>query len=163
VKDFLGKADALINAAGVLLPGDWANPLHVCDISELRETFEVNTIGPIMVVKYFSPLIDQGGKVFIMTSEGVGVKNTDHGIPCYALSKSAATKAVGILNASFNTLDFYAVYPGPMHTAITDREKPVAGIDPAEVAEGFYKMVSGVIPLSRDTWYITYKGEALEA
>ncbi|MCL2810373.1 MAG: SDR family NAD(P)-dependent oxidoreductase [Clostridia bacterium] len=156
---FLGKADALINVAGVLLPVDRVCPLHECDIAELRATFEVNTIGAIIVVKYFYPVMARGGALITVTSEGVGVKHAGDWVPCYALSKTAATKIAGIMNVTVSDVGFYAVHPGRMNT---EMGRTTAQIEPQESALGLYRLLTEK-SLSRTEWYINYKGEPMEA
>lgn len=157
---FLGKIDAVCIAAGVLLDQDRVRLLHQCDIGELRRTFEVNVIGPVIAVKAFFPYLDKGAKVFIVTSEGVGVTSCGTWLPCYALSKTAATKVSGILNASVEGVDFYSVHPGRMNT---DMGRTTAQIEPEEAAQGFVRLMTGQTPLSRDRWYIDYLGKEMKA
>ncbi len=158
--DFFGQADGLCNTAGILLPGDRTNPIHQCDITELRRTFDVNTIGVVIVAKYFYPVIKKGGKLLSVTSEGVGIKNCGTWIPCYALSKTAATKVSGLFNEAVKDIDFYSVHPGRMDT---EMGHTTAQITPQESADGFYRLITGMTPLRREEWYINYKGEPMEA
>jgi NAD(P)-dependent dehydrogenase (short-subunit alcohol dehydrogenase family) len=155
---FLGKVDALCNVAGVLLKGDRVNLIHQCDVAELRKTFEVNTIGAVIVAKNFYPVMKKGGKLLTVTSEGPNIKNCGTWVPCYGLSKTAATKVAGIFNESVEDVDFYSVHPGRMNT---EMGKTTAQIEPQESAEGFYKLMTGVTPISRAEWYINYKGEPM--
>ena len=157
--EFLGKIDAVCIVAGVLLDGDRKNLLHECDIEELKKTFEINVAGPVTVVKYFYPYLKDGANVFIVTSEGVGISNCGTWVPCYGLSKTAATKACGILNQSVQNVNFYAVHPGRMNT---DMGRTTAQIEPEESAEGFCRLLSGETPVSRDCWYIDYKGNKMD-
>lgn len=157
-KDYLGQIDALCNVAGVLLPGDRVNKLDKCDIAELRRTFDVNTFGPIIVAKAFAPAMKEGGFIFVVTSEGVAVSACGTWVPAYALSKMAATKACGILNASLKTVNFIAVHPGRMNT---EMGRTTAQIEPSESAAGFCKLMTGEIPVTRTTWYIDYTGEPM--
>lgn len=160
VKDFMGFADALCNAAGVLLPEDRVRLLHECDIGELRKSLDVNAVGPVIAVKCFYPYIKKGGSVFTVTSEGTGIKNCGTWVPCYGLSKTAATKVSGILNASVPDVDFYSVHPGRMNT---DMGRTTAQIEPEESAAGFVRLIDGSIPLSREEWYIDYQGNRMDA
>ncbi len=157
--DFLGGIDVVCNVAGVLLDGDRINPLYQCDIMELRKTLDVNTVGPVIVVKSFYPYLKDGSNVFIVTSEGVGIGNCGEWVPCYAISKAAATKVSGILNASVKHINFYSVHPGRMDT---DMGRSTAQISPEESAEGFIRLFNGQTPISRDNWYINFKGEKME-
>ena len=157
---FGGKADVLCNTAGVLLPGDRVNLLHQCDVAELRRTFEVNAIGPIIVAKCFVPLLKQGGRLFTVTSEGAGIKNCGTWVPAYVLSKAAATKACGMLNMAVPDIDFYAVHPGRMNT---EMGRATAQTEPQESAEGIYRLMTGATPLDRERWYIDYMGREMDA
>jgi NAD(P)-dependent dehydrogenase (short-subunit alcohol dehydrogenase family) len=156
----MGEIDAVCIVAGVLLPGDRINMIHECDPDVLRKSFEVNAFGAVFAAKAFYPVTKKGGKIFTITSEGVGVKNCGTWIPCYALSKTAATKAMGIFNASVADVDFYAVHPGRMNT---EMGRTTAQIEASESAEGIYKLITGDIPVSRDEWYIDYLGRPMPA
>ena len=157
---FFGNADALCNVAGVLLPGDRVNLIPNCDIAELRKTIEVNTIGAVIVAKYFYPVMKKGGKLLTVTSENTGVKSCGTWVPCYALSKTAATKIPGLFNRAVEDVDFYAVHPGRMKS---EMGRTTAQIEPQESAEGFYRLITGQTPISRSEWYINYKGEPMNA
>jgi NAD(P)-dependent dehydrogenase (short-subunit alcohol dehydrogenase family) len=158
VAAFTGKADAMCIVAGVNLPGDRAHPLHECVVSDIRMTFAVNTLGPILAVRYLYPVIEKGSKVLIITSEAVGLRNAHSGTPGYALSKTAATKVSGILNASVEDVDFYSVHPGRV---ISDMN-PEGEIDAKESADGIIGIMTGNIPISRKVWYIDYKGNPMD-
>jgi NAD(P)-dependent dehydrogenase (short-subunit alcohol dehydrogenase family) len=155
---FGGKVDALCNVAGVLLPGDRVNQIQDLDVSDLRKSFEVNAIGAIIAAKSFYPAIKEGGRVFTVTSEGTGLQSCGTWIPCYALSKTAATKVSGIFNASVKDVDFYSVHPGRMNT---EMGRSTAQIEASESAAWLLRVIAGDIPISRDNWYINYKGEPM--
>lgn len=159
-KAFLGEIDAVCNVAGVLLKGDRTLLLHECDIRELRRTLDVNTVGPVIVAKCFTPLLKDGASVFTVTSEGVGIKSCGTWVPCYGISKAAATKVSGILNASVPNINFYSVHPGRMNT---EMGRTTAQIEPSESAAGFCRLMTGDVPLHRDAWYIDYTGKEMEA
>ena len=157
--DFLHEIDALCNVAGVLLPGDRVHLIHECDVAELRRTFEVNTFGPVIVAKEFYPVMKRGGKLLTVTSEGPGIYNCGTWVPCYGLSKAAATKVPGMFNAAVSDVDFFAVHPGRMNT---EMGRTTAQIEAWESAEGFYRLMTGGTPLSRDRWYVDYLGRPME-
>lgn len=159
VADFFGPIDALCNTAGVLLDQDRIRLLHECDIGELRLSLEVNTVGPVITAKSFYPYMAKGASVFTVTSEGVGIKSCGTWVPCYGLSKAAATKVSGILNASVSDVNFYSVHPGRMNT---DMGRTTAQIEPEESAEGFCRLMDGSTKVSRDEWYIDYLGNPME-
>ena len=156
---FMGEIDALCNVAGVLLPGDRVNKIHECDTAELRKTFEVNVFGAVITAKNFYQRMKRGGMIITVTSEGPGIYNCGTWIPCYGLSKTAATKVPGLFNAAVCDVDFYAVHPGRMNT---EMGRATAQIEAAESAEGFYRLMTGQTPLSRDCWYVDYNGKPME-
>lgn len=159
-RDFMGEIDSLCSVAGILLPGDRVNTIERTDIAELRRTFDVNAVGPVIVGKSFYPVMKRGGSVFIVTSEGMNIKWCGQWIPCYSLSKIAATKAVGIFNAAVKDVDFYAVHPGRMNT---EMGRTSAQIEPEESADGLFRLMTGEAPVSREHWYIDYQGREMES
>lgn len=158
--DFFGPAGALINVAGVLLAGDRERTIDACSLADLRKTFEVNAFGAIAVAKHFRRVMKPGGNLFTVTSEGTGLLNAGTWIPCYALSKTAATKAMGMFNAAVPQVSFFAVHPGRMNT---EMGRTTAQIEPEESAEGFYRLATGETATDREQWYIDYLGNPLPA
>ena len=158
--EFLGEIDAVCNVAGVLLPGDRVNKIHECDTEELRKTFDVNFFGAVYVAKAFYPVMKRGGALMTVTSEGVGVDNCGTWVPCYGLSKTAATKISGMFNAAVDDVDFYSIHPGRMNT---EMGRTTAQIEASDSAEGIYSLLTGKKRISRDCWYIDYTGEPMEA
>ena len=159
-KKWFGQVDSLCITAGVILPRDRTTLIQDCVIDDLRKTLDINTVGPVIVCKAFYPVMARQGSIFVVTSEGANVKNNGTWIPCYGLSKTAATKVPGLFNAAINDVDFYAVHPGRMNTQMG---KTTAQIEPEESAEGFYKLMTGERAISRKEWYIDYTGKPMEA
>ena len=157
-ENFFGKADAVCNVAGVLLPNDREKLLHECDSAELRLTFEVNAIGVVLAGKYFYPVTKKGGKFLSITSENKGLTLCGTWVPCYGLSKTAATKASGMFNAAIDDVDFFSVHPGRMNT---EMGRTVAQIEPIVAARGIHKLMTGETAISRDKWYIDYNGDPM--
>jgi len=158
VSEFTGKADAVCTVAGIMTPGDRINKIQDCIIPDIRRTIDVNTVGPIIAGKYLYPVTAKGGKILTITSEGVGVRHAWSGSPGYALSKTAATKISGIFNSSVDDVDFYSVHPGRPMTNMNKNGEITA----EESAEGIYNIMTGITPVSRDVWYIDYKGSPMD-
>jgi len=158
--EFMGEIDAVCNVAGVLLPGDRVNKIYECDTAELRKTFDVNFFGAVFVAKAYYQVMKRGGVFMTVTSEGVGVDNCGTWVPCYGLSKTAATKISGMFNAAVEDVDFYSIHPGRMNT---EMGRTTAQIEASESAEGIYALMTGKNPISRDCWYIDYNGKPMEA
>lgn len=45
----------------------------------------------------------------------------------------------------------------------TDMGRTTAQIEPEESAAGFCRLMAGETPVSRENWYIDYKGETMDA
>lgn len=143
VKEKYGKVDLLINSAGMLHPsGKGETSLKDVSFEGLRSTFEVNTIGPLIMAKYFGPLLMKGGSTFGLRSEDTKVRHSavlvnmsakvgsisDNGLGgwySYRMSKAAlnmATKNLSIeLGRGKNRVICVALHPG---TVDTDLSRP---------------------------------------
>lgn len=150
--------DAVVVTAGVIQDSDRERSLLEADIADLRRTLDVNGVGPVIAAKHWAPRVRDGGRFFIVTSEGVDLRSCGTWIPAYGLSKTLSTKIAGILNASDSRIDYFAVHPGRMNTAMG---RTTAQIEPEESAEGFARLLYGDVALKREDWYIDYQGAVL--
>ena len=69
VKSLGKRFDLLINNAGVLY--DYQTPAIQADIEQIKETFDINTLGPLRVCRAVVPLMNQGGRILNISS-GMG-------------------------------------------------------------------------------------------
>lgn len=162
IREQFGKLDLLINNAGILLPQDRTLTITETNIEELRRTLEVNTIGTVIVMKHFLPLMpdDGQGMMLFITSEAGSVSSSGALFPAYSISKTAANKAVFILRATAgNRCKIYAVHPGRMNT---EMGRTTAQIEPEEAAEGIYRIAAGITVVDgKEPGFINYKGEPM--
>ncbi|HEY5584366.1 MAG TPA: SDR family NAD(P)-dependent oxidoreductase [Ruminiclostridium sp.] len=161
IKEKLGYLDAVISNAGILCDGDRVNDLLSIDIDELRQSIEVNVIGPAMVIKYFYPLLKKNiNSIFLtVTSEGGSIKNVGSGYPAYSISKSAENKLVAILDKTISNVRVYAMHPGRVNT---EMGRTTAQIEPPESADGIYKIIMGETKIDNDVWFIDYNGKTMD-
>lgn len=152
------ELDSLVITAGVLFNEDRRKLLQDQEMDVIWRTFAVNFFGVLQTLQLFMPRVKSGGKLFVTTSEGVALDEIGTWIPSYALSKAAATKLCGVLMASQDRVEIYAVHPGRMNT---EMGRQTAQIEPEETAAYFVRLIEGDIPLSRENWYINYTGESL--
>ena len=138
--EFLGGAqlDVIVNCAGVLLPNDREKKLLDVPLEEIRATFDINAMGNIILAKHFLPMLADGGKLFLITSEAGSASSSWWGFPAYSISKTAANKIAFVLKASYgDKYDILAIHPGRMKT-------PMGGagseIEPEESAAGIYEL-----------------------
>ncbi|XP_056148256.1 C-factor [Lampris incognitus] len=65
VKEKFGKVDLMINSSAMLHPsGKGETSLRDVSAEGLISTFTTNTVGPLVMAKYFAPLLQQGGGAF---------------------------------------------------------------------------------------------------
>ena len=158
-----GAMDVLISNAGVLMPGDRIATLRETDIGELRRSLEINTVGNVIVIKHFLPLMRTGGQglLIFITSEAGSISSSGANFPSYSISKTAANKTVFILRATVgDAYKVYAMHPGRMNT---DMGRATAQIEPEESAEGIYRIATGITQVDESTnGFINYRGERME-
>lgn len=138
-----GKLELLINSSGILSPtGKGETSLKEVTLKGLKETFAVNTLGPLMMAKHFSPILMAGEgtigqqaadpkrrhtAVLVNMSARVGSigDNRLGGWYSYRMSKSAlnmATKNLSIeLGRGRKKIVCVALHPG---TVDTDLSRP---------------------------------------
>jgi len=72
IKENYGKLDLAVNVSGILHPsGRGETRLQDVGFQALEETFRVNTFGPLMMARYFSPLLQLGSGRIGSQSEDV--------------------------------------------------------------------------------------------
>lgn len=129
-----------------------------------RETLEVNTIGPAIVLKEFIPYIYQAKEPCIITisSEAGHLAPGGHVYLAYSVSKHGVnmyTQKIRNYLAQTNGYEHirvFMVHPGRMQTVMG---KENAQILPKESANGIYQIIEKVIDPKLDVPFVNYKGE----
>ena len=115
------RIDWLIANAGILEPGG----LDALDFDSMRRQFEVNSLGPLRVVKALLPSLGEGSKIGIVSSRvGSLADNGSGGMYGYRMSK-AALNALTCLTAkelAGTPIKVNAVCPGWCRTAMGGEE-----------------------------------------
>lgn len=93
-KHLFGRIDILVNNAGVLqgsAAGAAASSVSSVSVEEVRDTFEVNTIGALRMMQAVLPqMIEEGyGRIVNMSSELGQLSEMGGGFTAYRLSKTA--------------------------------------------------------------------------
>jgi len=157
LRDTHGRVDVLVNNAGVLIDGDLNNSTSICEVEAevIRESLEVNTIAPMMLIKALLPLMRQAGTGRIINiSSGMGQLSDMGGQhPGYRISKTALNAVAAIFAAELDGsgISINVVCPGWVQTDMggsnADRS-PEQGVDCAvwlatsadtNLSGGFYR------------------------
>ncbi len=141
------EIDWVLHVAGVLAMDD----LDTVDFDEVRREFEINTLGPLRLVRAVAPFLTEGGKVGIVTSRvGSLSDNTSGEMYAYRISKAAANMAG--LNLSHDLgrrgISVLMLHPGMVATDLT---KDLGGayasaqyIQPDQAAHGLIANMDGL-------------------
>ncbi|MCX7720403.1 MAG: SDR family oxidoreductase [Dictyoglomus thermophilum] len=162
LKNKINYIDILINNAAVYLE-DKSKTIENIDIEKAIVTMNVNSIGPLRVLKYFYSLVEKGNKKLIIniSSEAGSISNCWRDREyAYCMSKSALNMLSAILqNYSIpKGIKVLSIHPGWMRT---DMGGPDADIDPKEAAEGIYNLsVKDWDPKDKNI-YMDYKGNLM--
>lgn len=125
------KLDCLINNAGIWGTNTLSNP----DFDNIRHLFEVNAIGTLRITHALLPLINDGGKIAIVTSRMGSIDdNTSGGSYGYRMSKVAVSMAGKSLSHDLKPRQIAVaiLHPGFVSTKMTN----FTGIPPADAAKG---------------------------
>ncbi|PPA69117.1 SDR family oxidoreductase [Jeotgalibacillus proteolyticus] len=156
-----GFLDVIINNAGILLESD--KSIEELDLNECMKSFDVNTLGPIRVIKHLLPLLEKGSQQSIIniSSDAGSISNAYVGNYPYCLSKVA-------LNLLSEKLDLYlkekeiqvlSIHPGWVRT---DMGGEKAAISPETSSEGIYRLIDRSVEVNGEYVFVDYKGQPMK-
>lgn len=159
----------IINAAGILHTADFMPEKKLNDLhyAQLRTTFEVNTFGPAMLLRYFAPLLDRQRGVMAMLSAKVGSieDNRLGGWYSYRASKAALnmlikTAAIELRRTQPNAV-LLALHPGTVSSSLSQPFRGATKGRPAtEAAYDLLQVINRKTPEDSGRFY-TYADEKL--
>ena len=142
------RIDVLVANAGIL-ERDSLDPL---DIDAIRRQFEVNTLGPLIVVRALRDSLTSGAKVGLMTSRmGSMTDNTSGGYYGYRASK-AALNAIGkslSVDLASRGVSVVLLHPGYVATEMVGGSGDVT---PDEAATQLIARIDALTPESSGTF-----------
>lgn len=151
------KIDILINNAGVLLDEDETTVIA----EKLRQTLEINLIGPIDFTEQLVSTINKDGHIVNIASSAGSISlvgNESHfegHYPCYKISKAAVNMYTRTLALRLkNNITVSSVHPGWVKTSIGGTE---ADITPEEAAKNIYNLAIS----NPETGQFWFNGEKL--
>jgi NAD(P)-dependent dehydrogenase (short-subunit alcohol dehydrogenase family) len=109
--------DVLVNNAGVILEGD--NSITQLEAETVTQTFQTNTLGPLLVTQAFLPLLSKSNHPRVINvSSGGGqlADGMDTWAPAYCLSKTALNAVTCLFAAALPNFSINSVCPGWVRT-----------------------------------------------
>ena len=156
-----GRLDVLVNNAGVYLERS-ASPIDQMDFSVYPLTFQVNAIGPLMVVKHALPLLKSGQrKLIVNISSSAGSIAGQAGAANYAYSMAKAALNMGgrILQNALKDegIKVLAMHPGWFSSEMGSERAPITPSQAARVIVDLLLRPEGV----PDAAFVDPDGNAL--
>ncbi|PXX42560.1 SDR family NAD(P)-dependent oxidoreductase [Undibacterium pigrum] len=164
-----GPFHLIINATGVLHTADFMPEKKLADLQyeQMQATFLVNTFGPAMLLRHFTPLLDKQRGVMAMLSAKVGSieDNRLGGWYSYRASKAALnmmirTAAIELKRTHPNAV-LFALHPGTVNTALSQPFRGASiGRPVSQAASEMLAVIDSMQPAQSGEFY-TYAGETL--
>lgn len=118
-KKLTGRAiDVLVHVSGILISDD----LYSIDEDVVRESFEINTLGPLRVIYELLPNMHDRSKIFILSSRvGSLADNSSGGNYAYRISKTAVNMLGVNLSVDLKSkgISVILLHPGYVKTEMT--------------------------------------------
>ncbi|GHV57262.1 short-chain dehydrogenase [Spirochaetia bacterium] len=161
--------NGFINNAGVLYGSkfDTRDPITAIDIDEAGDTFNINVLGTIRVMKYFMPLVYAAGEdrcIVNVSSDGAVLRDHGHVYASYSASKAALNaytqRMRNYLASQPDKADIrvYLIHPGKMLTAMG---KEIGEVRPSESAAGIWDIVFNRKDLNASIPFYDYHGKLI--
>jgi NAD(P)-dependent dehydrogenase (short-subunit alcohol dehydrogenase family) len=112
----IGRLDALVNNAGILL--DEAGSILEVDRETFESTMRTNALGPLLMTRAMAPLLHRAGAPRIVNvSSGAGqISSMTNYAPAYSISKAALNAVTVMLAAALPGARVNCVDPGWVRT-----------------------------------------------
>ena len=137
----LDKLDAIINNAAILNGRDQS--IEELNFDDSLKAFDINTLGPARVIKYFLPLLRKGQQKSIIniSSDAGSLTNAYPGDYPYGFSKTSLNVLTEKLVRELkdDEVTVLSVHPGWMHTDMGGNSAPT---DPKDAAINIYNMIN---------------------
>lgn len=150
--------DVLINNAGILLDGD--TPFENVDLGHVRESFDVNTIAPMLVTQILLPALKKSSepKLVNVTSLMGSIADNGYGHSYgYRMSKAALNMFTKTFAVDHKGITAFVVHPGWVKTDMGGSEAPT---QPEESAAGILKKITSSGPKNSGHFY-DFEGDEL--
>lgn len=154
-----GHLDGVINNGAILVARD--SDIEQLDFADVKRSFEINTFGPMLVVKHMLPLLRKGSQQSIIniSSESGSFTNAYGRDFPYALSKTALNMFSTQMYKELAPQGYQvlAIHPGWMRT---DMGGPNAIGTPDESAARIMDIIERKVAIDDDVVFIDIHGKA---
>lgn len=161
IEEITPSLDVIINNAGILNERD--STIEALDIKACTEAFDLNTLGPLRVVKHFLPLLRKGEKQSIIniSSDSASLTNAYSNDYPYGLSKVALNMLSEKLNVYLKeeAIQVLAIHPGWMNTDMGGEQAP---LNPLDAASRIFQMITREKEIESPHTFIDYTGKPME-
>ena len=145
VRQYTETIDMIINNAAIHSETSW-HAMEEADIDECLQVYDVNSLGPLRVVKAFLSLLRKSsqGKIINISSESGSIETCEREKEFdYCMSKAALNMGTKLLSNYLrkDKTIVLAVHPGWMRT---DMGGPNAHLDPYEAACQLVELFNGI-------------------
>ncbi|KAA8745393.1 SDR family oxidoreductase [Paenibacillus sp. UASWS1643] len=160
VSSQMSSLDVIINSAAILLGRE--QKLAQLDFVQVQQSFQTNLFGPMIILKYFLPLLKKGKHqaVVNISSEAGSVAGAYGGDYSYALSKAALNMFSAQLRQELKPegVLVHAVHPGWIRTDMGGDHAPG---NATESANGILDIIERKIEAENEALFIDHKGKAI--
>jgi NAD(P)-dependent dehydrogenase (short-subunit alcohol dehydrogenase family) len=163
------KFHLIINAAGLLHTAEFMPEKKLGDLSyaQLQATFRVNTFGPALALRHFTPLLDSERAVLALISAKVGSieDNRLGGWYSYRASKASLnmllkTAAIEVKRSNPNAV-LVSLHPGTVNTGLSKPFKgQQIGRSPTDASRDMLAALDPLTPSDTGS-FVSYSGERL--
>lgn len=153
--------DAIINNAAILNGRDQL--IENLSIEDCLLAFDINTLGPIRIIKHFLPLLRKGNEKSIIniSSEAGSLTNAYAGDYPYGLSKVALNMLTEKLVRELkdDQINVMSVHPGWMQTDMGGNQAPT---NPNDTAKNIYQFITNPPKSTTGFHFFEHSGKMMD-
>ena len=160
VDEVCDHLDVIINNAAIL--NEREKSIEDLDLKACKLALDINTLGPVRVIKHFLPLLKNGENQSIIniSSDAGSLTNAYSGDYPYGLSKAALNMLSEKLHVTLKDDDIQvlSVHPGWMRTDMGGDQAPT---NPLDTAKSIYNLIDRKVHIDSEFVYIDYQGNPM--
>ena len=153
--------DVIINNAAILNGRDQS--IEDLNFDDCLLAFDINTLGPARIIKYFLPILRKGKQKSIinLSSEAGSLTNAYPGDYPYGLSKVSLNMLTEKLVRELkdDQINVMSVHPGWMHTDMGGKQAPT---DPSDTAKAIYNFIETPPKTTTGYQFFEYSGKMMD-